>query len=97
MQNAEVAPDTKICSKQLSPECVKMGSPDLFVPRSRVCKQCKVHINKQFYEANKTKYIEKAKVQSKINYEKDKEKKKAQMKKNYALKKQKLQEQVVDA
>lgn len=83
----------KICSKQISEKCVKKGSCDNFPVRSRICKQCQVEQNKAFYASNREKYLEKARVNSKIRYDKNKDVKIAQVKKNYALKKQK----VVDA
>jgi uncharacterized protein with FMN-binding domain len=96
----EISKNFKICSKQISEKCVKMGSPDKFPVRSRVCKQCQVEQNKGFYAANREKYLDKARVNSKIRYDQNKEAKIAQVKKNYALKKQKLTEvksEVVEA
>jgi len=88
----EISKDFKICSKQISDKCIKMGSPDNFPVRSRICKQCQVEQNKSFYASNREKYLEKARMNSKVRYEKNKDAKIAQVKKNYALKKQKQTE-----
>ena len=88
----EISKDSKVCSKQYSPDCIKIGTNDKFAPRSRVCKICTAHKNREFYLAHREKYIEKAKKNSKETYEKNKEVKRAQSKLNYAAKKQKLAE-----
>ena len=93
----EITKNSKVCSKQSSENCIKIGTNDKFAPRSRVCKICTAHKNREFYLAHREKYIEKAKKNSKETYEKNKEVKRAQSKINYAAKKQKLAEvQVAD-
>ena len=42
----------KICSRQVSSDCVKMGDRSLFLPNSRVCKKCKASYNHNAYVKN---------------------------------------------
>ena len=51
----------KICSKQLNDQCVKSGSSDNFVTRSRVCLNCRKTINNSYYSKNKDQLNERAK------------------------------------
>ena len=47
-------PNMKICSKQVSPDCVKMATPDQFRSKTRrECKNCHKHKMKLYYEAHK--------------------------------------------
>jgi hypothetical protein len=58
----------KICSKQFNDQCVKSGSADLFVTRSRVCLNCRKSINNSYYAKNKEQLNERAKKLSYIKY-----------------------------
>ncbi len=47
---------TKVCSKQLSPDCIKVDSPTASF-KGRVCKSCLYIINKAFYASNRERLI----------------------------------------
>ena len=50
--------ETKVCSKQCSPNCCKEGLTSSFVPKKMICKECKRFVDKQFYDNNKNYFVD---------------------------------------